>query len=438
MHKSEGASTRLSLFVPISKFDEEKGIAYGYAAEEAPDRAGEIMDYAKAKPKFQSWSATQKAASGGKSLGNIRLMHSGEAVGKVNHLEFLDDEKRVFIGVEIVDAGAREKAAKGVLTGFSIGGSYAEKWKDADLVRYVPEIQEISLVDRPCMPGATFTIVKADGSEEIRKFAPREVKQVWSCGTAGHEHIAKSDAVLCEDVEVVADPVEPELVVEVVPAPKKAVDAEALRKSMYSVSDFAAVVFSLNCVRMSAKFEAEYENDDSPLPAALAVEVEHLSELLLQMTEEETAELVADVKAEKFSRASVRKLIAAIPEADRAKGAEFLTKAAEAFERAGTEDSEMKPEELQKVVGDSMDKAFESGIAKFTESMEKKLDEKIAPLTARLEAVEKATPEPSKIVARVVAKAADVVDEGTDPEKETPKDLMGLTKAALQKPVARY
>ena len=49
-----------------------------------------------------------------------------------------------------------------------------KRWPDPDssLVRYTAEPHEISLVDLPCLPDATFEVVK-DGVVEKRAFAPR-------------------------------------------------------------------------------------------------------------------------------------------------------------------------------------------------------------------------------------------------------------------------
>jgi hypothetical protein len=434
----------LSIFVPISKFDEEKGIAWGYAAEEAPDRAGEILDFEQSKPSFTAWSESQKVASGGKSLGNVRLMHTTQAVGKVNHLEFLDDEKRVFVGIEITNEQARKDAAAGVLTGFSIGGNYAKKWKDGNLVRYVPTIQEISLVDRPCMPGATFTAVKADGVTEERPLIGRQVTQVWICPTVGHRHVAKADAVSCSGptAEEIAKAAADELAAG--QALRKTAIAE-LRKGMYDIGLFAGAVATIDGIRRGAKWEAEFEGDDSPVPAALATEVEHLSEILLQMVEEETGELLADVRgdgAQKWTAARVAKLLSHVPAEKRIAGTAFLKKAADALERAGMEDSEMNPEELKKVVGESVSKAVEDAIAKSVVAPLQKIDERIAAveksnteLKADVEAVKKATPAPSKLLSRVTK-----IDDGkTDPEKPVEKkaeNVIDLTRDAFRKGVA--
>jgi hypothetical protein len=61
-----------------------------------------------------------------------------------------------------------------VYTGFSQGGRYVKRWADPDtgLTRYTAEPHEISLVDLPCVPDATFDVVKG-GMVERRGFASR-------------------------------------------------------------------------------------------------------------------------------------------------------------------------------------------------------------------------------------------------------------------------
>ena len=76
---------------------------------------------------------------------------------------------------KIVDDDEWRKVQEGVYTGFSQGGRYVKRWADADsgLTRYTAEPHEISLVDLPCVPDATFDVVKG-GVIERRGFAARD------------------------------------------------------------------------------------------------------------------------------------------------------------------------------------------------------------------------------------------------------------------------
>jgi hypothetical protein len=164
----------LDLFLPLLKVDLDQRLVTGVATAETPDRAGEIFDYTSSKPYFEQWSADALAASGGKSFGAVRAMHAPIAAGKLTDIAFDDDAKRIVVAAKIVDDDEWRKVQEGVYTGFSQGGRYVKRWPDPDtgLVRYTAEPHEISLVDLPCVPDATFDVVK-DGVAEKRAFASR-------------------------------------------------------------------------------------------------------------------------------------------------------------------------------------------------------------------------------------------------------------------------
>ena len=163
---------KFSTFLQLQKVDISKREVWGTAAIEQPDRAREIMDYEKSLTNFLNWSRDMAKASGGLSQGNVRAMHGDIAAGKLIHFEPRDDTKSIYVGAKIVDDNEWKKVLEGVYTGFSVGGSYGKKWPDPTLpgfTRYEAKPVEISLVDVPCMPGAQFEVVKADGSSEMRK-----------------------------------------------------------------------------------------------------------------------------------------------------------------------------------------------------------------------------------------------------------------------------
>lgn len=163
----------MSLFIPITKVDVAQRLVYGTISEEVPDKAGEILDYVSARPAFEEWSQQFHVASGGKSLGNVRAMHGAVAAGKLTDIHYDDANKRIEGVAKIVDDDEWQKVQEGVYTGFSIGGGYAKRWPDAQnpmLMRYTPVLSEVSLVDNPAVPTATFQVIKEDGSMEMRKF----------------------------------------------------------------------------------------------------------------------------------------------------------------------------------------------------------------------------------------------------------------------------
>src|SRR5579862_1501905 len=191
--------SQLRLFLPIGKIDEAKRIVYGTLTAEMPDRAGEIFDYASGKPAVQAWSDEISRATKGKSKGNVRAMHDNIAAGKFTDIVFDDDKKRIEGAAKIVDDDEWEKCREGVYSGFSIGGKYTKRWQDPDnpnLYRFTPELTEVSLVDSPCVPDATFEYIKADGSVEMRKFTTHTKEEVMDPKVlaAAKEALAKGTA----------------------------------------------------------------------------------------------------------------------------------------------------------------------------------------------------------------------------------------------------
>lgn len=174
----------MPLFIPITKVNVAQRLVYGTISEEIPDKAGEILDYESSRPAFEEWSRRFHEASGGKSLGNVRAMHGTIAAGKLTDITFDDENKRIEGVAKVVDEDAWQKVLEGVYTGFSIGGGYAKRWQDSEnpaLMRYTPTLSEVSLVDNPAVPTATFAVIKQDGSAEQRTFAQ---KQEFSKDTA--------------------------------------------------------------------------------------------------------------------------------------------------------------------------------------------------------------------------------------------------------------
>lgn len=161
------------LIFPLLKASETGRRVYALL-DEGVDRGGEAMDYAASAPVFKAWSATQAAASGGKSFGNVRAQHDVRAAaGVVSSITFDDEARSIGFEIDVLDDGAWDKLLKGLFTGISPGGK-ARRYRDANgTQRYaVTSLNEISLVDIPCAPNAGLTLLKADGGEEVIAFAP--------------------------------------------------------------------------------------------------------------------------------------------------------------------------------------------------------------------------------------------------------------------------
>ena len=185
----------MNLFAQIAKIDESKHEVWGVATAEIVDKEGEIFDYDSSKPYFKNWSDEISKATDGKSLGNVREMHVPSAVGKLVAIAFDDDLKQIRVGARIVDSVAWQKCMLGVYTGFSIGGAYVDAWKDGEYVRFTANPVEISVVDNPCVPGAHFTAVKADGTCEVRKFTARTHQALKAGARHSKATLAHLDAI---------------------------------------------------------------------------------------------------------------------------------------------------------------------------------------------------------------------------------------------------
>jgi hypothetical protein len=161
----------MQIFARLTKVDEAARTVTGIIANEALDHSGEVFDYDSSKPNFEKWSGDIAKATAGKSVGNVRAMHGMVCAGITKSITFDDVAKAIEVEAKIVDDNEWNKTLAGCYTGFSIGGSYARKWKGEDGVqRYTACPLEYSLVDLPCNPDAQFSVIKADGSAEMRKF----------------------------------------------------------------------------------------------------------------------------------------------------------------------------------------------------------------------------------------------------------------------------
>lgn len=162
----------LNIVIPITKADESRHEIYGVMTAEVEDKSGEILDYEGAKPEIQRWSDEISRISQGKSKGNLRRQHNAEeVVGKVLDIVFNDDLKQVECRAKVTDEKTFSDILEGVISGFSIGGSYVKKWVDeSGMKRYIPHMIELSVVDSPCVGSAVIEYVKADGSTEMKTF----------------------------------------------------------------------------------------------------------------------------------------------------------------------------------------------------------------------------------------------------------------------------
>jgi len=141
----------------------------GLIASQAPDRDGEVFDYEGSKKYFQAWSdnvrdATSKtAAPGEESLGNVRLMHGRQTVGKLVKIIF-DDVKKCIYGVaQITDEGVWNDIQKGIYSAFSVAGKLVSSFWKAGKKWITVDPVETSIVDYPSNPDTTFQWARGAG-----------------------------------------------------------------------------------------------------------------------------------------------------------------------------------------------------------------------------------------------------------------------------------
>lgn len=144
-------------FCTFEKIDHVNRVVTGVFTSEALDSQDEIVAYdgiVKAVEEYKKWM-------------NIREMHQASAVGIGLEIRTDSVARKAMIDVRIVDDNAWKKVAAGVYKGFSIGGKILKEGRRFidqlnKTVRVIEEILllEISVVDRPANPDATFSVFK--------------------------------------------------------------------------------------------------------------------------------------------------------------------------------------------------------------------------------------------------------------------------------------
>jgi hypothetical protein len=177
----------MKLYLPIAKVDADRREVWGYASTEARDDQGEIVRR----------EALMAALGDYMRFANIREMHQLSAVG-VAHEATIDD-KGLYIGARIVDDQAWQKVVQGVYKGYSIGGVVTER--DPTDYKTITGLilNEISLVDRPANPEAVFDYWKAAGAPIMPDTGFNPPIQIWACGVPEHRHLAKAEALKCQE-----------------------------------------------------------------------------------------------------------------------------------------------------------------------------------------------------------------------------------------------
>lgn len=224
------------------------------------------------------------------AFGALREMHTAWAAGTAIKCEVGADNRTYFEAL-VVDAEACKKVQTGTYKGFSIGGRVTKRDPLKKSTITGIKLVEVSLVDRPANPEAVFSMGKV------------EIDDAQTLG--------------------------------------------ALRKGLYTVSDFAQILQTLAWMAQGTEDEAEYEGDASPIPAAFGQWVADGLALLQAMTAEEIAELIATLPTPEPQ--------AALAMAAKAAGVD-LAKGLSGAKKAAMQDHHDQLTALHKAMGDCMGK----------------------------------------------------------------------------------
>ena len=201
----------------------------GVASSETEDAAGETV----------MADAMKAAIPDYMKFGAVREMHQPIAAGTALAID-VDDAGVTHFEAHVVDAGSVQKVNTGVLKGFSIGGKVTSRDPLNKKAITGLKLTEISLVDVPCNPDATFSLVKFETEE------------------AG-------------------------------------MDGEKIEKGMWGVQDFASLLMQAGWLAQDAKWEAEAEGDGSPVAGKLREWLAAGAEIFKEMVAEEVSELLASL-----------------------------------------------------------------------------------------------------------------------------------------------
>jgi len=362
----------MKLYAEITKIDRERRMVFGYASTEALDSQGEVVRK----------EAIEAALPDYMRFANIREMHQPSAVGVAK--EAAIDDKGLYLAARIVDDEAWRKVTEGVYKGFSIGGRVTDRDRAQKHVITGVELMEISLVDRPANPEAVIELYKA---------AARQPQQIWDCGTVGHRHLVKAEAVKCIEQAGASA-----LAARAAPPSPPAGAALALAKGMADVQSFAGILAEIDrlCAAAAAAAEAASEGDGSVMPAKLKAWLDAGAKLLRAMVAEETGEL-STADDETPDDAVMAPVQPALPSTKAA-----LDGALDLLAKVGARHSKADLERVQKLHDTAVALGADCPAAAKRDATVEPLLRQVADLAKRLAIIE-AQPMPAKGVTKVVA-----------------------------------
>lgn len=388
----------MKIYAEITKVDDEQRLVYGYATTEALDSQGERVTKA----------AVEAALPDYMRFANVREMHQPSAVGVAK--EATIDDKGLYLVCKVVAEDAWQKVKEGVYKGFSIGGKMLSKVGD-EITGL--RLTEISLVDRPANPEAVFDCWKADGAapELTDEQALDELAAVMQGNAMKPADLLRIVRAELGKADAAGDGAADQVAGEEVEAAKLAPVAE-VKKGMYGVAQFAAIMSNIADLQASSAWEAGYEGDMSDMPGKLKAWMSEGADLLQAMAAEESDELIAEADGGEGAADAVVVIEQAEQAGDVGKAGARHSKSdmahvqgmhdssvklgakCDAAEKADSAAGLEKADEIAKAIADGVEKAT----AEARELMQKMAD--------RIKALED-QPMPAKGVLRAVSKGED-------------------------------
>ena len=239
------------LLVPfdLQKLNDEQQIVEGYVSKPGPDsQNGEDIDAG-------AW--TPEVLKEYMEFPTLRVQHdTAQVAGKLLKIEARKDG--LWCQAHVVDPVDWAKVKAGVFKAFSFKGNVAKRDpKNRKHILLMKSLTEVSLVDRPANRDALIEVIKMADSK-----------------------VSHFDA-----------------------------KADEIEKGMYQLGQLGQIVATLKSMYLDQELEERNEGDEeSTLPDGLAQALNLLGELLQEMAEEETEELLEGVMATEAQKAAILKL----------------------------------------------------------------------------------------------------------------------------------
>lgn len=295
----------MRLYGEIAKVEEQDDGSikvFGVASAPVRDSHGEVV----------TADAMAKAIDGYMAFPAVREMHDAtKAAGRALELG-VDDDGVTNIVAHVVDPLAITKVKSKVYAGFSIGARVKKRnGLDRTIIEDI-DLVEVSLVDRPSCPDATVSLWKADVAEEEQNSdhgaqpADDDATSEKAEETPASENVTADVDAIMKAINANLDKIEKgesgEKEARIAPECLKAgID---LRKGIYGVNRLGSILSDLAFAIFDADCEAQFEGDDSPVPAKLRDAFNALVAAYKAMSDEEIAELTTQVNGESLARAA--------------------------------------------------------------------------------------------------------------------------------------